>query len=209
MFRIIKEKEYGPFEWELEALDPAWAKAALYFRSKCMFHLGHGNSIRARSLLAIWQELEARRKGFEAGDTIELLHAIQCCANENLPLPTWLAMAFNKQFTATLQPGGPTSLNEAFTSRDAPTTEAKRRIKNRDWQIGGKLWRAMWEAIQEDETITSMDAALTRISSAMADAGVGKTKARQLIEMVDRSQARLVPTYQPFSQFLAKRRNRG
>lgn len=209
MFRIIKEKEYGPFEWELEALDPAWAKAALYFRSKCMFHLGHGNSIRARSLLAIWQELEARRKGFEAGDTIELLHAIKTCAEENLPLPTWLAVSFNKQFIATQKPGGPTSLDEAFTSHDAPATENKRNIRNRDWQIGGKLWVATWEAIREDETITSMDAALTTISNAMTDAGVGKTKARQLIEMVDRSQARLVPTYQTFSQFLAKRRNCG
>lgn len=208
MFEWIEEK-FNDFERGLATIEPAWAKASLYFRSEGNFHLGHGNSLRMRGLLKIWEELEARRKGFEAGDTIELLHAIQCCANENLPLPTWLAVAFNKQFTATLKPGGPVSLDEAFTSHDAPTTEAKRRTRNRDWQIGGKLWRATWEAIREDKSITSLDAALTKISSAMTDAGVGKTKARQLIEMVDRSQARLVPTYQPFSQFLAKRRNRG
>jgi|SRR5690606_33045625 len=201
------DQQYGDFERMLAKLEPAWAKAALYFRSEGNWHYGHGpHEMRMQGLLDIWTSLEIRRKGYEAGNTIEILHAIKECAAENLPMPTWLAQAFDKQFSSILRPGGPTMLDEVFTSRGAPKTANKKRQLNRDWQIAGKLWKAAWDAARKDKTIQSMDAALVKISGTIAAHGVGKTKARQLIEMVDKNQARLLPKYHPFSEFLAKRR---
>lgn len=200
-------QKFNDFEQNLAKLDPAWAKAALYFRSGGDWHYGHDDgSMCMRGLLDIWQELETRREGFEAGDTIELLHAIQCCAKVNLPLPTWLAVAFDKQFTATLIPGGPVSLDEAFAGRDYPQTPAKRAKLNRDWQRGGLLLHKAYRAATQDSEIRSIDAALDAIQKDMKALGIGKTRARELIDMLDANQARLVPGYQRFSDYLAKRR---
>ncbi|WP_427183740.1 hypothetical protein ACL598_18890 [Bordetella bronchialis] len=206
MFEVIRDLHYGDYERDLDKIDPAWAKAALYFRSDGVWHLGHGDSIRARPLLAIWQELEQRRAGLENGDTVEILHAIKTCAEENLPMPTWLANAYIAQFGGTLKPGGHTSLDAAFTSKHAPRTEAKRKAKLRDWQIGGRLLLAMWDAAKSDQSLSSFDAALEMALRSMPHLGVAKTKARELVRKVDRTQQRLQPSYQGISRFLERRR---
>lgn len=207
MFGFIKKEHYGELEIELERIEPAWAKAALFFRSNCVWRLAHEeNTIRTRSLLDIWQELEARHKRFKAGDTVELLHAIKICAEENLPLPTWLATAFNRQFTATLKPGGPVSLDDAFTSRSTPKTDNKRKQQVDDWQIGGKLFQAVWELVIKDESYCSLDPAIDRVLADNSHFVIGKTKARQLVEMIDKNQTALLPSYKGFSRFFRKRR---
>lgn len=207
MFEEIKKRYYGDFERELEKIEPAWAKAALFFRSNCVWHLGHGpGAIRARSLLAIWQELEARRERFEAGNTIELLHAVSLCAEENLPLPTWLALAFNQIFTSTLKPGGPVSLDDAFTSHSTPATANKKMRRIEDWQLGGELWEAVWQLIVEDNSYSSLDPAIDRVLADNSHFVIGKTKAKELVSMIDKNQCELLPGHQGLPQFFKKRR---
>lgn len=206
MFSFIKKK-YGDFELELEKLDPAWAKAALFFRSDCVWHLGHGDDeIRMQSLQAIWEQLEARRERFEKGQGVELLHAIKLCADENLPLPTWLALAFNDRFTSVLKPGGPLSLDSAFNSRLTSLTENKRKQFVRDWQIAGKIWVAVWEEINADESIVGKDPALQRAMEKHPEWGVGKTRALELLNIIDKSQMELMPSHKGISRFLHIRR---
>ncbi len=62
-------------------------------------------------MLTIHARLEVFRRRFESGNTMALLHAINSCAEENLPLPTWLAIAFGDAFDRFLAPGAPTSLD--------------------------------------------------------------------------------------------------
>ena len=79
-------------ERDLARLEPAWGKAALFFRTGC--RLGHQNgSMRCMSLIQVHRGLEVYRRRLSSGDTLSLLHAVSMCAEENLPLPTWLADA--------------------------------------------------------------------------------------------------------------------
>lgn len=200
------KSKFNETEKELDKFDPAWAKAALYFRSSCAYHLGHGDSIRCQSLLAIREQLELRRKGYESGNYSDILHAVKICADENLPMPEWLAIAFTERFTATLKAGGMTSLDEAFSAPNNPSTENKRKIQLRDTRIGGELWWAVWMIIHNDETITSLDYAIDEALKQNPNLGVAKTKARELILERDETQKRLKPDYQALSHYLAKRR---
>lgn len=190
-------------EQALAALDPGWAKAALYFRTG--MHFGHPRgSMRARGLIAIHQEMEARRARFERGSKVELLHAILLCANENLPMPTWLALAFATTFGAYIGVTEPTaSLDEAFgTTRPGK----KGTTDKRDWQLGFQLWAAASEAAVADGNLDTIDGALTAVL-AQKDWGVGKTKARELLLMIDRNQSELGST-QGLSRFLKLRRKK-
>jgi hypothetical protein len=159
--------------------------------------------MRARALAEIHQEIEARRRRFEAGDTLELLHAIQVCATENLPLPTWLALAFNEHFARLLRPGGPGSLDAIFHSRTLPTKTARQAQRAaRDWQIGARLWRAVWAVAPAHNGLgPALDAVLGD-----GNHPVGKTKATALVRMIDRTHAELTGC-QSLSQFWAIRRN--
>jgi hypothetical protein len=190
-------------EQALAALDPGWAKAALYFRTG--MHFGHPRgSMRARGLIAIHQEMEARRARFEQGSKVELLHAVLLCANENLPMPTWLALAFAATFGAYISVTDPTSsLDEAFgTARPGKKgTTAKR-----DWQLGFQLWATAFEAAVADGTLDTVDGVLAAVL-AQKDWGVGKTKARELLLMIDRNQSELAST-QGLSRFLKLRRKK-
>jgi len=195
------ESCYDDDEKQLRNLDPAWAKAAHFFRTGDRF--GHRDGIRLRSLLDVHAEVEARRKRYEAGDTMELLHAVKVCAEENLPLPEWLALAFNERFTSIGKVGGPTSLDEVFYSSRLPTTGKKAAQARRDWQIGAKLWREVWKVAADH---AGLDTAITAVL-ASGRHGVGKTKARQLVEMIDDTQSALTGQ-QSLSHFWSKRRKR-
>jgi hypothetical protein len=188
-------------EKELAALDVGWAKAALYFRTG--WHFGHNRgSIRTRSLVAIHEELQARRAQFERGNKVELLHAIQVCANENLPLPTWLSLAFGSLFGSYTNVLSPTaSLDEAFgTFRPGKKSIGDKR----DWELGSQLYSAAFALAVRDERIESLDA-LLRLVLSQRDWGVGKTKARELLLKIDETQRELSPS-QGLSRFLELRR---
>lgn len=198
---------YSESERALHNLEPAWAKAALALRGGPRF--GHEGEICARSLLALHAGLAVFQKRFEAGDTFALLQAVQVCAVENVPLPTWLATAYIDALQRFTKPGGATSLDGVFASPDLPTNTPKKAAAARqDWQLGSEIWRAVWKEVMSDSSLPSLDAALDRV---LAPARLGgKTKAIELFNMVEKNQIEhlraMGSNTQPLSRFFAKRR---
>jgi len=202
------EANFNDVEKVLDRFDPAWAKAALFLRDTSL-HFGHNGEIRSRGLIAIRELLETRRRRYEAGSTIELLHAIALCAAENLPLPTWLALAFKERFNSFGCVGGATSLDGVFYSKAASKRTPRKAFDAQyDWQTGSELWSAVWEvALRKDAQHTSLDTAIDEVLKTRKNWGVKKTKAKALVTMVDKQQTELVGG-QPLSQFFAIRRKR-
>lgn len=197
------DEYYDDFEHLLNTLDPAWAKAALFFRTHNRF--GHGDNIRMMSLEDVHKHLNVFKRRFERGDTMALLHAIKSCAEENLTLPTWLAVAYSDALTSFLQPGGAPSLDDVFHSRNLPTdTPKKAAIARQDWAMGGALWHKAWELAQRDESIQSFHALVKRLLEE-GNFGVSLTKAKELIEMVEHNQIEFLGN-QSLSRFLDIRR---
>lgn len=192
-------------ERELAALEPAWGKAATFFRTGHRF--GHPRtSMRCMSLTDIHRQLGVFKTRFEAGDTLSLLQAISMCAEENLPLPQWLAESFRARMEAFLRPGQTHSLDAVFSSASIPTNSAKKAAAARlDWQLGGQLYHDAWNLARDDETIVSFDAAVERLL-ASAEYGVGKTKAKSLIAAIGKSQSQFLGHDVTLSGFLTKRR---
>lgn len=192
-------------ERDIGALEPAWGKAAHFFRTG--HRLGHRDgSVRCMSLTKIHQMLEVFRSRAADGDTHALLHAIKLCAEENLPLPTWLADGFCGCMTAFFQPGKCRSLDEVFLSKSLPTSSAKKAAAVRqDWQLAARLCHDAWELAQGDETMSSFDAVVARVLKS-GKYGVGKTKAKELITMIEKNQSQFLGRNLSLSQFLAKRR---
>jgi hypothetical protein len=158
------------------------------------------------SLVEVHRVLEVHRGRFKAGATLSLLQAVGTCAEENLPLPTWLADAFRSRMTEFLTPGKLRSLDEVFSSRTVPTSSAKKAAAVRqDWQLGGKLCEDAWELARDHETLTSFDRVVERLLRTH-DYGVGKTKAKQLITMIETNQSQFLGKEMSLSRFLEKRR---
>lgn len=192
-------------ERDLARLDPAWGKAALFFRTG--HRLGHPRgSIRCMSLLDVHRLLEAYHDQFDAGNTLALLRAIGMCAEENLPLPTWLVDAFRSRMAAFGNPGKLRSLDEFFSSPSLPTKPAKKAAAARqDWQLAAKLCNDAWGLARNNEALSSFDQVVTRLLKTR-DYGVGKTKAKQLIAMIETSQSQFLGKEMFLSRFLENRR---
>lgn len=192
-------------ERELARLEPAWGKAALALRTG--YRLGHPNaSLRCMSLQQVHRHLEVYRRRFNSGDTLSLLHAVSFCAEENLPLPTWLADAFRARMTEFLTPGKLRSLDEIFFSNSLPTTSAKKAAAARqDWQLAGRLCLDAWELARHDQALTSFDRVIDRLLK-VGDYGVAKTKAKALIGMIEASQSQFLGKEFSLLRFLEKRR---
>ena len=215
------EAQYSKDEKELDKLCPAWAKCALAWRTN-MRHGHNGDSIRCFSFVEVYELLEALRRRFEAGNTLALLEAVQRCADENVPLPTWLANAFTHALKSFHTLGGPGSLDDVFYTVPRPlNTQNKAREKadseRRDRVIGATMWRCAWHLAVDDESITSMDGLLDRLllstppdGAAFRQWPVEKSKARKLILMIDKNQGERLnwPASKSLSQFLTKRRKR-
>lgn len=199
------ESRYNAGERDLAKLDSAWAKAALYFRTG--EHFGHpAGSRRLQSLIRIHEIIEVYRLRFERGDTLSLLHAVGICADENLPLPGWLATAYRVALQSFLEVGGPASLDAVFCSDSLPAdTPKKAAAARQDWQLGVELWRGAWDAVQSNDSITSLDGAVQAALS-RRDYGVKKTKARALLLMVEKNQLELLGHGKSLSWFLKNRR---
>lgn len=179
----LPETYYNEDEKYLDNVEPAWAKAALFFRTRDRF--GHlPGQQRGTDIPGMRQILDVFKKRAENGDTLALLHAIRYCAEENMPLPTWLALEFNQKFTEFLRPGGPVSLDEVFSSEELPQS-GKRAIAARlEWQIGLDLLGDIQKIAKDHPNLNSaLNAILEK-----GDYCVGKTKARELVEMVYKNQ---------------------
>lgn len=204
---IDPESRYDEGEKRLSVVEPSWAKAALFFRTGNRF--GHGRyEIRTRSLLKVHEELEARRKRVVTNGTMEILHAIALCAEENVPLPTWVAIAFKNEFEKLLKPGGATSLDEIFSSKRLSTqTAAKAATAQIDWALGRELWANVWKIVASpDYQAKGIDPAVKQVL-ALGRYGVGPTKAKRLVNMIDETQHQLAGT-QLLSRFIELRRKK-
>jgi hypothetical protein len=192
-------------ERDLATLEPAWGKAAAFFRTGHRF--GHkSGSMRCMSLVEVHRLLGVFRKRYEEGNTLSLLQAVSMCAEENLPLPQWLAEAFRTSMDGFLQPGKVHSLDDVFAAGNLPTKSAKKAAAARlDWQLGGKIWHDVWDVVLADETLISFDSAVSR-TLAVQEYGVGKTKAKSLIGMIEKSQSEFLNKDASLSAFLTKRR---
>jgi hypothetical protein len=197
------ESHYNDRERELLKLDAGWAKCALALRTDLRF--GHGTGqILLQSLPRVWEQLEARRRRLERGDTMEMLHAIALCAQENVPLPTWLATAYRATFEPFLKPGAPRSLDSIFFSSNLPTsTNKKAATARQDWQLGGQLYFAVLEVANKH---TAIDGALDEVLS-KRKWGIKKSKARKLVLMIEAAQRDLGGgSPEKLSRFWEKRR---
>lgn len=186
------ENYYNDDEKYIDKIESAWAKSALHFRTG--LHFGHKKgSERCQGLVSIHTKLEVYRVRYESGiDTLALLHAVSVCAEENLPLPTWLALAYGEKFHGFLSLAGETSLDKIFYSPNLPTGTAKKTASARqDWEMGAKIWRAIWNLVLADASITSLDKAIDKVLE-NSKFGIKKTKAKQLFSMVEKNQIELV-----------------
>jgi len=203
------ENYYDDRDREFGKLDSAWAKAALYFRTG--MHFGHPTrNMRCRALIQIHQHIEVYRVRFAQGDTLSLLHAVGLCADENLPLPTWLATAYRAALGSFLRVGGPASLDAVFRSTNLPTdTPKKTATARQDWRLGCELWGHAWDIARANQSVTSLDGVLHLLLSQRAY-GVQITKARKLLLMVEKNQLELLGksrrSSSSLSRFLANRR---
>lgn len=197
------DRHYNDDEKRLANLDPAWGKAALGFRTHGAVRFGHAGR-RGRSLVEVRRILDARQKRYEAGDTLELLYAVQLCAEENLPLPEWLARAFIDRFTsftAVASVDDPT-LDRAFSSPSFPTaTPTKIANAKWEWETGSRLWIAV-HAVKDRHN--GLSTALDEVLNSR-DWGIKKTVATRLVNMIDRTESELAGK-QPLSRYWAKRR---
>lgn len=198
---------YTDDEKELNILDGGWAKFALCLRVGVRYGHKQG-SVRWRSLAEVKSALDVWHARFDAGDTLALLQAIQLCSEENIPLPSWLAVAFSEAMNGFLRLGGAHSLDVVFKSPNLPTnTPSKAAAARQDWALGAELWRACWDVAIANEDVTSLDAVLESVLKAKAW-GVKKRKARMLVNLIDENQAQHLHKRekQPLARFLEKRR---
>lgn len=198
------ERMFNETERELDRVESAWARAALAFRTG--HRPGHGRgSVRGLSLISVHERLEGYRARVDAGDTLEILHAIAFCAQENVPLPTWLAGAFLKQLDAFVNvKGWAASLDSVFKSDDFPTnTPEKAAAARADWQRAHELWGKAQRLVLDDHSIASWDAVFTALAG--RDVGIGKTTIRRLVRDYDKRVGQ-EPGLTPLSQILKIRR---
>ena len=194
-------------------LDVGWAKAVLAFRTHHRF--GHRPRSRlGRSFPAVHNLLQSYKSRIDSGDTLAILDAIQACSEENLPLPSWLELAFREALQSFYDPAGPLSLDKVFARKSIPSASDRRTKKRaiaarRDGGIGVRLWDSAWTVALDDQTLTSLDAVVREVLKKNSH-GFALTKAKQLISRADENQSHFLGKreLQPLSLFLAKRRKR-
>ena len=147
-------------------------------------------------LPAVTRMLDVHKRRYESGSTMAILIALDICAEWELALPPWLATAFRTQLGAFLTPGPRKSLDSVFyfpDHQDAPPSKIARLIN--DWQLGMALWAAVGMAVHADRDAQSFDKELRRVlraGNAGRPWGVGLTKARELVRMIEDSQSELL-----------------
>jgi hypothetical protein len=203
---LLSQSDYNKDEQHLERIEPAWAKAAFYFRTGV--RLAHEEGAwRVLPLAQVIKRLEVYRARAAEGETLALLHAIAFCANENLPLPTWLARDFRGALAAFLRPGAASTLDTVFKSTRLPTSTPKKAADARqDWELGWALYEAAWKAARQDTSLQSVHAVMKSVVNA-GNFGVQLTLAKQLVAMVEKNQLELLgKPLSTLSRFLEVRR---
>ena len=178
------EPAFNDNERELATLDDGWARAALAFRTAERF--GHRGNIRLMSLNAVYAQLEARRERYYKGNTMELLYAVQLCAEENTPLPKWLAIAFDDAFSGFLKNGA--SLDKVFYSPELAITKKRSATARRNWTKGLDLWAAVRDIAPQH---TGLDGALKLLLQNSQFNWFSLTEAKELVNRIDVNQHEL------------------
>jgi hypothetical protein len=135
------------------------------------------------------------------------LQAVAYCADENLPLPTWLAMAYKTSLDGFLLTGVKhSSLDDVFRSPNIPTNTVKKNFtQKQDWKLGSDLLDAAWDVAKADDKVSTMDAVVNQVL-VLKKWGVKKTRMRELIEIADETQAEFLGKRKSLSRFLELRR---
>lgn len=194
------QPQFNELEASYRELDDGWARSMLGMRTGMRF--GHHGELLMMSHTDVYGQLEARRERYYKGSNMELLHAVQYCAKENVPMPMWLAIAFDDVFSQFLNSG--TKLDDAFSSPMLPTTEKRARAVRRDWEKGGRLWGAVCEIASQH---TGLDGAMKAVLRQPGFDWIGLTDAKRLVTMIDNTQTELTNgAHKPLSHFFKKSR---
>jgi hypothetical protein len=193
---------FNDLERTLDRIDPFWAECALSLRSAQAFgrhrpaRSGQDAAVRItprgvilRTVIDDYRELEIYRAQYERGDATAILRAFACAFGHSLPPPAWAVDAFLDRLDQRARLGGAPSLDDLFGAVKANTAR-QRAQQTRDWRIGCELWSAVVEALAAGRA-SSLTTALRQVLAAR-HWGVASTKARALVEAVERVQRPLI-----------------
>jgi hypothetical protein len=189
-------------ERELDKLDPAFAETAASLRAATDAdapRIAPHGGVLAKSVLEDCKALESMRARFDDGEAEAVLHAITFAITHSLPVPAWAGDAFVERMRRYFAGTDGVSLDSLFA---APATTRKRARRVTDWRTAAELWAGVARRIGAGEA-RSLDAALRRELAARRW-GVGLTRARELVEAVERVQ-RPVIGGRPLGKFSRKR----
>jgi hypothetical protein len=199
----MKKSIYFPFhgkvgemtevESALDDLEPSWADFAYAIRPDGMGRPSRRVpgvlSEKTQGLATVHALLEGYHDQYKAGERIGIFHALTTCAEENVPLPYWLATAIldiRKDVSAEPRKGElPKSLHDLFgLGQLLPLTRTKGMKARRDIQLQGRIWAAT-RTIMAERGTRLVDAALEEARRKLAFP-YSQRKAR---EMFDKQQA--------------------
>jgi hypothetical protein len=144
----------------------------------------HG--VRLQTVIGDYRELEIYRAQYEGGDASAILRAFAFALSCSLPPPAWAVDAFLDRYKRHAEPQhGAPSLDDLFGA-GKPNTAAKRAKQTQDWRIGCELWGGVVKALAAGRA-SSLTTALRQVLAARKW-GIAETKARELVEAVERVQ---------------------
>lgn len=180
----------------LDDLEPSWSDFAYAIRPKSMGRVSRRipgrPTIRAQSLGQVQAILNGYREQFEAGDRAAAFSAMTTCAEENVPMPYWLAAAVLDIGTAVrAQPARgqqPKSLHDLFgLSKLLPTTKTRGSKVRRDLQLRAEIWAAT-HTLMRDRKL-SVDAAI-KLAREKLNFPYAQRTARQMFDTQESIQTR-------------------
>lgn len=185
------EEHFNELERVLDRIDPFFAECALSLRST----VDDVPRVTPTALLNTtvaddYQTLELYRAQYDDGDPHAILRAIAFALRRSLPPPAWAADAFLERHRRYGDPAhGAPSLDDLFTDGKASSARARARQAH-DWQLGVLLWSAVVEALHAGRA-SSLTTALRQVLAARKW-GIAATKARELVEAVERVQRPII-----------------
>lgn len=188
-----RRKKYplGATETALELLEPAWVDFSWGVRSgRRVIRSASRSGLRGRTLATVHRLLEQRHhQDFLAGKRIAIFSALVLCAEENVPLPYWLAdelLAIARQVNES-----PASLHDLLGLGDVlPVDGAKAHTARENHRLQGELWSAATLKIAKAKQAGRRLSVNSAIKEAMEDLHFpyAKTKAREMFDAQERIQ---------------------
>lgn len=185
------EDHFNEAERVLDRIDPFLAEVSLSLRSVVdRVPRATPTGLVVRSVIDDFREFDIYRRQFDSGDGLAILRAMAAAFRHSLPPPAWAVDAFLQTFSRYGDPSKRApSLDELFT--DGATAAARAR-QSHDWRLGVELWGAVMQHLAANKT-ASFSSAL-KVVMAQRRWGVGLTKARELVEAVERVQRSVLPS---------------